>query len=622
MNKGIKTFLWVFLVLAVVGVFYFATSQSVTTSASYLSISQVDVVDGGNKILIYGTVNGAENLKIYFDKDKINSEIKDEGYQIESVPSTLEINMTDPSRDFALTKNQDQIFYKIGTFKLSTFSVCKNNLPRNDAIDLGRVGLNALIFGSDTCAYLYSAGVFSTFSGTQVDNNVVNFKLDGTSIGSLKPSEGTNVVRSNDGKIEVQWVGNLINFKQVTTPFSYAFLFEDSVFSKMIKYSSWSDYKDELQNIGINYDSLKYGGFFGTLTLTDSKITNYNNKVNTFLVNKKSDYESSIGAESVVLTNNGLRVYPSTPTVFPTFKIFLSASYVKLERLSGIPDITQCQDDATINSGDTFNANFNVKNVGTNNGAFYGDITCTGDSNIPIVAVPQKTVTKGSIESYKTQISGINADSGTKNNICKITIRDLNSQKSDTCSFILGVKYQPNIICTPNSVTCSDAKTLKICNSDGTKFDLKSCDTSCMVLESGEAQCVGELIEICNNGIDDDFDNLIDKEDSDCKEEVCEAWVKIPFTDKTLIPNLFCLINNLITPFKWILAILGGILAGVVGFKFSGDVIGKKKKDKWIQIVIALALAVSVGALIFIYFWFGVATLVILGIIKFVIPGI
>ena len=112
------------------------------------------------------------------------------------------------------------------------------------------------------------------------------------------------------------------------------------------------------------------------------------------------------------------------------------------------------------------------------------------------------------------------------------------------------------------------------------------------------------------------------------KPDECGAWVSFPEINLgltkiegfTIIPNLFCLINNLVAPIRWILAILGGILAGVVGFKFSGDVIGKKKRDKWIPIVIALALAVSVGALIFIYFWWGIATLVFIGIIKWILP--
>lgn len=114
------------------------------------------------------------------------------------------------------------------------------------------------------------------------------------------------------------------------------------------------------------------------------------------------------------------------------------------------------------------------------------------------------------------------------------------------------------------------------------------------------------------------------------KTDECGAWVSFPTLNLgitkiegfTIIPNLFCIIDNFFSPLKWILAILGGLLAGLFGFKMAGDLAGRKKRNRWIPIVAGLILAGSIGALIFIYFWWGISTLIILSILKGVVPGI
>ncbi len=105
----------------------------------------------------------------------------------------------------------------------------------------------------------------------------------------------------------------------------------------------------------------------------------------------------------------------------------------------------------------------------------------------------------------------------------------------------------------------------------------------------------------------------------------CGAWVSLPafLGGGTLIPNLFCLIgnwfNNLFAPLKWILAIIGGLLSGLLGYKFSGEFF-KKKKEQWISIVLGIVLGIGMGILIFVYFWWGLLTLIVLAIIKGVVP--
>ncbi|NOZ47386.1 MAG: hypothetical protein GXO79_11480 [Chlorobi bacterium] len=624
-NKIVLGISLILLMLIGLGI-YFSVQQSAFGSGSYLSISKVSVTNGGNQLLIYGTTNGAENLKIYFRESTINSLLEKQGYKINKVPSSLEISMNNPSRDFSVSKNNNQIFYKIGTFDLSTWKSCQNNMPTKAAHSLGRLGITAYVFGSRTCAYVYPVGVFSTFTGLQTDNNYVTFKLNNKLIGTLNPSSGENVVRSSDGKTEIQWVGNLLNFQQVTKPSNYALLFSSSYFNKIIKYSSWSDYKDELQNIGINYDTLKLNGFLANIGFTDSDINNFNNKMNSILVSQKTNYENSVNANSEFISN-GLRVYPSTPNTFPTFKIYLSADSVQLERLSGKPRIvTPCsQSTSVIKSGDYLNVKFKVENVGSQKGAFYGSVSCTGNSNIADIGIPQKTVNAGSTKTFTTQMSAINKKSGTDTNNCKIKIIDLNSQKSDSCSFNLGVKYQPNVICSPSSVKCTDVNTLKTCSSDGTKYDsVVTCDNGCETLESGVGQCKVSPKE-CTSDLDCSSSQTCDTSINKCvsKPDVCSAWITAPqfLGGKTILPDIGCIINKWFMKARTLFAVLLGFISFLSSFLLMKDII-KKKKDKWIAPVTGVVLGVILGMLAYTLFYWTIAALILLFLIKKAIPYI
>lgn len=102
---------------------------------------------------------------------------------------------------------------------------------------------------------------------------------------------------------------------------------------------------------------------------------------------------------------------------------------------------------------------------------------------------------------------------------------------------------------------------------------------------------------------------------------VCGAWIKLPkiLGGKTILPDLFCLVNNLVKPIKWIIGLIAGFLGGLFAFKL-GENEFKKKKDKWIPIALGLLIGGSIIALVIIYFWYGIIALGIFALIKWVLP--
>ena len=455
-----------------------------------LSITNVEVIDEGQRIRIYGVANGAEQVNIDFNPSDINPYIQDDGYSV-TKSVTGSITMTDPTREFYLSKDTTKNFYRFEYLSLSIFKNCENNKPIGTTT-VGRIA-------TSTCLYYSSLGTYSPFTGHYIDHTPVNVNIGGA-IGVLSPSSGTNVLTLNDGRTKIEWVGNLVNYQGLNVPYQYSALFSGSQFDKLIDTGA---YNSQLIYLNAFTDCLgaQRTSQVGLINLiislfkSDDKarscMNDFNNKITSSLVNKKSAYVSATNIGGAEFTSNGLKVDLRTATVFPTFIITLDASKVGIIELRGEPSIVSCPSYKEISSGDTYSTSVSVKNIGSQDGSFYAQLSCVGSSSASGV-VSEQYVPAGQTVNLPVQVSGVNIESGTQSNTCTIKVIDRKSQNSDSCNFKLDVKYQPNIICSPDSVTCQDSETLKICSSDGTKFTTKDCEFGCIVLESGEAQCKGE----------------------------------------------------------------------------------------------------------------------------------
>jgi len=610
-KKLIFLILGIVLLLGIIGGFLYFTrdnvAQTVTYGSTFMSIDNAYIIDSGQRIVVEGRINsnGAENLKVDFNKDDINGFLEGSGYEVSDI-ATLEVAMTDPSREFYAVKELDKPFVAIGSYELSLLKSCANNKPAGlENVDVFRVGNTKL------CVYEVGKGVYSHFTNSIVDNTEVVFKLDGTKIGSIKPSTDSNVVSSSDKRTKIEWTGNLLNYQTQGSP-NYALLFSNSKYEKLIDDGAWNSY----ENLMVDYKMNNGIGFFTSTANAFESISAFNSALNTILADKTSNFKNEVNAIDTKFTSNGLEAYLSVASAFPTFKITLDADYVAIEELSGKPEIISCISDKKISSGDKYNTQLLVKNIGANTGAFSGTITCAGDSNVVDYAIPGQQVLKGKTVSFSTQITGINSVSGTQSNTCTAIIRDTKSGNSDSCTFDLDVDYVENIICEPGKKTCANSDSLKTCNAKGTAFTLTPC--SCIVLESGEAICK----VTCS--IDSDCKSNQNCVDGVCvdKEVLCKPWLSL--FGKTIIPNFVCLIKNWFLKFQLTFAIVLGILGGLVGGLFAVRFTEKQqfKKKWWIIAIVVVVLGGTIGYLAYVYFWTAILILIGLGIIKAFVPGI
>lgn len=509
--------------------------QQATYGFTALSVSDANIVDGGSKIRVYGVANGAEALQISFTPTNINPYIKDEGY---SATKTVigSMGMLNPTRDFYAFKDYNKNFIKVGYYELSILKQCDNNKPAglDSTIPVYRVGLTGI------CVYEDYVGTYSPFTGTTVDNTKVLFQI-GTASGTISPSDGQNTLTLNDGKTKIEWTGNLMNYKNLESPKgTWALLYNSrtNTYTKMIDDSSWNTYYTLTQTYGLNNGL----SVFASKDRTKEYIDGFNIKVNNILADRTSTYKANVPIDSFEYLSNGLRVGVTEATVFPTFIMTLDASSLGIIELKGTPDITTCVSNAEKFSGDTYSSQVTVKNIGKADGNFIGSVTCTGSSGVTGTA-GTNFVKMGLTGTIPVSVTGTNDVSGTQSNTCKVTVTDQKGGGSDTCTFTLGVKHQEVIKCEPNRIECVDAKTLKVCNADGSDFTLNTCQYGCGIsADTGIAYCKSDEV-ICGDGYCDikggETNITCEK---DCKDYVrCDertpswlGWEEVTETKQTL----------------------------------------------------------------------------------------
>lgn len=584
-----------------------------------LSISNVQIVDGGSKIRIYGVTNGAEQISIQFTPIEINNYISGSGYTATNTV-TGSITLTKQNKLFQLQKNTNENFIKlynqdIGRLTLCSDSDCNNNKPSSNYFLVGKFRSPTLVC---VCLFGNSAGTNSVFTGLATEDSIVDINIGGAT-GQLRPSQGSNVVTLNDGKTSIEWVGSLNNYQTITPP-SYSVLFTGSQFSKLISSNAYSNYRNSISQfdscIGASgsFFSALTGGIFNTLFNLPSVDTisncvlSHNNRVESYLADMTQVYANSINSDGVSFDSNNLIVDLKTPSQFPTFIITLDAQSVGIIELKGKPQIVACVPGTTINSGDTYPTSISVKNVGSNDGSFYGTVSCNGNV---YGSITETYVSQGETKSIPVTISGSNTNSGTQYSSCKFTIIDRKSQQSAECSSTIGVTYQQNIICSPSSKICISSKILRTCDSQGTSFSDVTCPDSC--IQTGDTgSCEGNPPPPPSNKCESCDSYVISK---------TLGWIwKEKQCDATLTQSLTGCFTSWI---KFILA----FLVLIFGTLFSRDFLDSFKQlrksgyGNLISWILALGIGILLAVLIFQLFWLGVVLGIILLVIRIVIGG-
>ena len=116
----------------------------------------------------------------------------------------------------------------------------------------------------------------------------------------------------------------------------------------------------------------------------------------------------------------------------------------------------------------------------------------------------------------------------------------------------------------------------------------------------------------------------------DCGEWIpppkeCGCWIESPLSDECLLPDLWChfilWIENVIKTVAIVFGILAGILAGLFSYRLTKDKEQLKKKW-WIFLIGILIIGIAVWYLTLLYWLWILFGLIVLGLIKWLVPGV
>lgn len=481
--------------LLIVG--YFAFLQEQLGGYTSMSISNV-VVDGTNQIRIYGTATGAETVNINFAASQLNQYLNSQGLEA-TRDITGSIAFTSQKKLFNIIKNDNQQFIQYGSVTKSSGTLCsvancQASIPSGSQLVANLRTTEGIISYPCKCIYTIAKGTNAIFSGASDKQFAVNFNIGGQ---QATLTEDNRVIQVGNN-IQVEWLGDLSNLKNVEAP-AYAVLFDNSQFTKLITSDAYSQQalkSDKLASCIGQRIPLPIGVPFTPIGVTlpmsgatfQNCISTYNTGIDNLLVDKTPTYSTQLSQYikgSPTFTGNNMIVDLKTPTSFPTFIITIkNAESVGIIQLKGTPDIVSCAEEKTINSGDQYNSNVAVKNVGTNAGSFYGSVTCDNGQ----ATITEQLVQAGETSNFPMSFSNVNTNEGTAYSNCNIKITDRKSQATDSCLVKIGVKYVANVICAPNGALCQSDKIIRTCSADGKTYEDKNCEFGCF-MNGSKAMC-------------------------------------------------------------------------------------------------------------------------------------
>lgn len=623
------------LIAVVVGIYYFSGSHSQVAvgdcsgGTTILSISQASIttsqdLNGKQVLRVVAVANGGgECARIRWSQSDIEKALKDTGdnYAVDNeVYGDLILN--EQTQTFHVESKPAQTVYKIAQNKKQTGLLCNVGnceATYDNVIYAYRKYITGV--GDCFCVYKMNEGQGGIFKSTSTKDFDVTFKIEGAGETHLTSTQQSAKLGS---KAFIKWSGDLFSGTWLGTPNYDGFQRVSAQSWIMAEDGFYDDISDRFES-DTKDDSDMYnkgclvGGYKNVEGWIDfpyeqmgSCLDQYNSFVEGKLEDKTSDFE---GSEEAVASGdwngNAYTAVLAVPTTWQMFTIDLDASFVGIHKLVGEPAVSCPSAKQSVTSGKQVTSVFQVKDKSGTKPSFGLSLNCNnGIGSMQTNRITKVGTSYQNVNGYVTITTSSNQDFS-----CVFEAYDLNDpDNKDSCtSNYLGVPFSG---CTAGETQCSsDFKQLGVCKSDGTDYTWSDCENGCDYV-NGKATCLNQKKEICNDGVDNDNDNLIDDKDPDCKEKVCGAWLAVG--DVTIIPDLWCYINNWIFKFRLALSIGIGLLSGLLGWLGFGKINRdyKLKAPKWVAPILGLLLAVGLGYLAFIYFWAGVVILIIFAVIK------
>ena len=570
---------------------------------------------GGKKVVRVTAVanGGGECLTINWDDSLIEDKLDGEYVVDNSVFGQLTTKSQTQEFTFSSFSPQKSV-YKVFVDEISAWcseDACEDEYGVGNVLSAYIPGLNPWKCG---CVYQSLEGRAGRISSGSSKDFEVEFSIDDL-------GDTTLTIDDQSGEIGddafIKWQGDLMSGYWLSSPSGnydgYLSVSEQDWI--MVNKEFYEDLEDELDYISDSDGCLMigdsddreqcaavYNSFFDLLT-NDAG-------------DDWADDEYPI-VDNVYTDGNDLIAELNTYTTWQVFTIDLDAEFVGIHINEGDPEVKCPSGGDEITSGELFTDTFEVKDLSGTNPTFGLSLDCSssGEGDLEQTRISNVGTSYEEIEGY---ISG--TFTSEKDFTCTFKAYDLNTPSNyDTCT----VSYTgiPFTGCTPGEKTCSsDASKLGTCKSDGTSYTWEGCDYGCEAIEN-TYRCRLQTDEICNDGIDNDGDGLVDDADPDCDSSWFGSvwdWLKDFFGGVFGFAKTIKYLIVVVVPL-FILFFLENVLKGVRG-------LSENAIARWaISIIVAVGLAVFlvqfIGSLVFwILVILGIGGVLVLGYVRSMIP--
>lgn len=441
------------------------------------TIDEVQVLDEGTQIRIFGRVGGGEELDIVFGEGNqaFLNKLRAEGYDAtDSV--RLSAEFTEHSKEFRFATTGTTPIYRVNSAPSGGYRVYFGVFRSagddvSDCINHGYTNTIARTVRDVVLTSYYVDcwedtiyGETSDFTGGETKNFEVLFTLGGV---TKKLTQDSRHINFGDGN-EISFDGTLGEINDITAP-NYDVYHKESL---------WQLVDDGVaDSLGSSLD--QFAACAASWYYKDDMLNNcwdvYQERLVSRLASRNNDYldtESIAGSLSFI--TGTMEVELTSPSFVPTFTIDLNAESVGIVKLSGKPDIVQCIPNIVFESAGSKQATARVKNVGSQEGSFDFAIDC--DNSYMDGQANSMDFSSGQTKTVYVQLSGGNPGEDTNEARCEFIVTDSNNEdNTDSCFFNFDVEYDPATgDCVAGETMCSpDGKTLFTCE-DG-KFQPHLC---------------------------------------------------------------------------------------------------------------------------------------------------
>ncbi|MFA5764488.1 MAG: hypothetical protein WC915_06800, partial [archaeon] len=466
-------------------------------SGQVLSIDSAQIYTssdlGGKKVIrvTYSTLPSSECLNIKIDPSSINNALSSSDKSKFKATNTIygDIKLTKSQKIYNINEISSEVFKTIGLDLLPGYNAllkpcwdsnCKNSFSSTFASNMYSGSLWSVTADKCVCSSDLPKGINGEFSVSESLRWETQIDIAGQSI-TLTPTKTSDRI----GNIAfVKWSGNFASNDQlgsITNRQAYK-PYSDNQW-RMIDYGTYTDLNNKystLRSSLISCDSIggqcetSVDSAYGFNSEFDSKTSN---KLQTWI-------NGNSLVESATISSNQMIVNLNSPIVYPTFTLDIDASEVGIFITSGEPDVTCPVINDVLVSGQTKDVIINLKNIGSDSGSFDYSVSCDKGSQYVQPSPPQQ-INAGSNININTRL-GLTVTSGTDTSHCTVNTRDINSLKSDSCTFSYTSQHQSQ--CTAGTKSCEIGNTeLWTCRIDG-NYDTQKCQYGCW-FNNGEYSC-------------------------------------------------------------------------------------------------------------------------------------